>query len=315
MRVIFLGTPDFAVASLEALVLNAQKTKQYEIVAVVTMPDKPAGRGNKIATSPVKDCALRHNIPLLQPEKLKSKKFLTKLKSYKADLQIVVAFRMLPESVWNMPRLGTFNLHGSLLPQYRGAAPINWAIINGEHETGVSTFFLQHEIDTGKIIFQYATPILLEDTLGTVYEKLKNNGALLVIKTLEAIQNGVYPQIPQDLSQESKPAPKIFHETCEVNWRNLTRLQAHNLVRGLAPYPSAWTKIDGKNYKIHQTNPNFIIPNQVVAILENAKDYLTDNKSFLAMTTTDGWIAIEQIQAEGKKAMPIQAFLAGNKFT
>ncbi|MCU0355699.1 MAG: methionyl-tRNA formyltransferase, partial [Cytophagales bacterium] len=235
-----MGTPEFAVPSLDILVENG-----CQVVAVVTAPDRTAGRGLQLSVSPVKAAAVRHGIPVMQPEKLKNEAFLEELRSYRADLQIVVAFRMLPEVVWNMPPLGTFNLHASLLPQYRGAAPINWAVINGETETGATTFFLQHEIDTGNIIFQEREPIHATDTAGTLYERLMHRGAGLVLKTVRAIEAGNYPQTPQDLSQPVKLAPKIFTETCEINFDQPTA-RVHNFVRGLSPYPGAWTRLQGK---------------------------------------------------------------------
>src|SRR5688572_20426932 len=213
LRIIFMGTPEFAVSSLEILIKH-----QYNVVAVITAPDKPQGRGQKITYSPVKECALKHNIPVLQPTNLKSPEFLEELKSYNANLQIVVAFRMLPEAVWAMPSMGTFNLHASLLPQYRGAAPINWAIINGEKETGVTTFFLKHEIDTGSIIFQEKEPIHESDDVGSLYERLMNRGSQLVLKTVKAIEAGTYPSTPQPSGIDVKHAPKIFKETCQINW-------------------------------------------------------------------------------------------------
>ncbi|EAY26515.1 methionyl-tRNA formyltransferase [Microscilla marina] len=306
MRIIFLGTPDFAVPSLKVLVDNG-----FNVVAVVTATDKRAGRGNKIKTSAVKDFALEHNIPVLQPERLKAPEFIEELASYQADLQIVVAFRMLPEAVWNMPSLGTFNLHASLLPDYRGAAPINWAIINGEKETGVTTFFLKQKIDTGNIIFQEKAPILPEDNIGTMYEKLKNIGGGLVLKTVRAIQAGKYPQTAQDLSKETPPAPKIFRETCEIDW-NKTSEQVHNLVRGLAPIPAAWTMLSGKNCKIYKTSlatPQ--LPEGVEA--KQPGEYVTDNKKYLYFKTGDGFIAVEDLKLEGKKRMDVKSFLSGNK--
>src|SRR5688572_18203632 len=213
LRIIFMGTPEFAVPSLEILVEN-----KFNVVAVITAPDKPQGRGQKLIPSPVKECAVKHHIPVLQPTNLKSPEFLQELKTYNANLQIVVAFRMLPEAVWAMPAIGTFNLHASLLPQYRGAAPINWAIINGEIETGVTTFFLKHEIDTGSIIFQEKEPIHDSDDVGSLYERLMKHGSLLVLKTVKAIEAGDYPSIPQPQGIEVKHAPKIFKETCQINW-------------------------------------------------------------------------------------------------
>ena len=243
-----MGTPEFAVPSLQILIEN-----KFNIVAVITAPDRPQGRGQKLTASPVKQCALDNNIPVLQPTNLKAHDFLEELKSYDANLQIVVAFRMLPEVVWAMPSLGTFNLHASLLPQYRGAAPINWAIINGETETGVTTFFLKHEIDTGSIIFQEKEPIHVDDNVGTLYERLMLKGAALVLKTVKAIEKGDYPSIPQESSAETKHAPKIFKDTCEINWNQASK-KIIDFVRGLSPYPSAWTKINGKTYKIFKVS-------------------------------------------------------------
>src|SRR5688572_14256950 len=243
LRIIFMGTPEFAVPSLEILLEN-----NFNVVAVITAPDKPQGRGQEVVGSPVKECALKYHVPVLQPTNLKSPEFLEELKSYNANLQIVVAFRMLPESVWSMPSLGTFNLHGSLLPQYRGAAPINWAIINGEKETGVTTFFLKHEIDTGSIIFQEKEPIHDSDDIGSLYERLMKRGSQLVLKTVKAIETGNYPTVPQPQGIEIKHAPKIFKETCEINWDQSTG-QIINFVRGLSPYPGAWTVLNGKTFK------------------------------------------------------------------
>lgn len=297
-----MGTPEFAVPSLEILVKN-----HVNIVAVVTAPDKPRGRGQKIVYSPVKACASQYNIPVLQPLNLKSPEFLEELKSFQADLQIVVAFRMLPESVWSMPPLGTFNLHASLLPQYRGAAPIHWAIINGERETGVTTFFLKHDIDTGSVIFQEKEPIHEEDDAGTLYERLMNRGASLVLRTVQAIQSGKYPAVPQQEGTGVKHAPKIFKETCRIQW-NRPGGEIRNFVRGLSPYPAAWTIIGGKTFKIYKT----AIPGKI----DTAKDpgeYITDNKNYLYVKTKDGWMSIEELQPEGKKRMDIRDFFRGNK--
>jgi methionyl-tRNA formyltransferase len=244
LRIIFMGTPEFAVPSLQILLEN-----KINVVAVVTAPDKPQGRGQKIVYSPVKECALQYNVPVLQPTNLKSPEFLQELKSYNANLQIVVAFRMLPEAVWAMPSLGTFNLHASLLPQYRGAAPINWAVINGEKETGITTFFLKHEIDTGSIIYQEKETIYSDDTVGTLYERLMNKGGQLVLKTVRSIVAGNYPSLPQPTDIEIKHAPKIFKETCQIDW-NKTSEQIRNFVRGLSPYPAAWGIINEKTFKI-----------------------------------------------------------------
>ena len=301
MKIIFMGTPEFAVASLEILIEN-----KLNVVAVITAPDKPQGRGQKVLHSPVKACALQHNIPVLQPTNLKSPEFLTELRSYQADLQIVVAFRMLPEVVWSMPPLGTFNLHASLLPQYRGAAPINWAIINGEAETGVTTFFLQHDIDTGSIIFQEREPIHDDDNAGTLYERLMNRGAALVLKTVQAIEAGQYAAMPQPDGIEIRHAPKIFKETCEISW-NQASARIRNFVRGLSPYPAAWTNIASRHFKIFR-----------VSLAKHADtgqqpgEFTTDNKDYLYIKTADGWISVDELQPEGKKRMHIQEFLRGN---
>jgi methionyl-tRNA formyltransferase len=302
LRIIFMGTPEFAVPSLEILVKH-----KFNVVAVITAPDKPQGRGQKIVYSPVKEAALKHNIPVLQPTNLKSPEFQAELKNYNANLQIVVAFRMLPESVWSMPSLGTFNLHASLLPQYRGAAPINWAIINGEKETGVTTFFLKHEIDTGSVIFQEKETIDDNDSVGTLYERLMKIGSGLVLKTVKAIEAGNYPSIPQPSDVEIKHAPKIFKETCEIKWDQSSR-QVYNFIRGLSPYPAAWTTLAGKTYKILKTS----IVNKESASKQPG-DFITDNKTYLYIKTIDAWISIEELQAEGKKRMKLDEFFRGNK--
>jgi methionyl-tRNA formyltransferase len=303
LRIIYMGTPKFAVPTLSQLV-----NKGWNIVAVVTAPDKPQGRGQKITYSPVKECAIKHNIPVLQPEKLKSPEFIEELKSYKADLQIVVAFRMLPEIIWNMPRLGTFNLHASLLPDYRGAAPINWAIINGETETGITTFFLQHEIDTGEIIFQEKEPIHAEDNIGTLYERLMIKGADLVNKTVEEIAKGTVKTSPQVLKETMKHAPKIHKETCKLDW-NQSAENIHNLVRGLSPYPAAWTdQLLTKSCKIFKTSYS----SQNIEGLTSGK-YRTDGKNYIEVQTGNGTLSILELQLEGKKRMEIKEFLRGNK--
>jgi methionyl-tRNA formyltransferase len=301
LRIIFMGTPEFAVASLAQLVEGG-----CQVVAVVTAPDRPSGRGLQLTPSPVKQYALTQNIPVLQPEKLKSPDFLAELQRYQADVQVVVAFRMLPEVVWNMPPKGTFNLHASLLPQYRGAAPINWAIINGETETGVTTFFIEHEIDTGKIIFQETETIAPDDNVGTLYERLMHKGAKLVLQTVQAIEAGNYPQIPQQQAKVLKSAPKIFKETCEINWQQPAE-SVRDLVRGLSPYPAAWTLLNGKICKVFKVSvvaPNLPDDSPTGTIL-------TDNKKYLRIKTTDAWIAIEELQLEGKKRMGIEEFLRG----
>lgn len=297
-----MGTPEFAVASLDVLLEN-----KFNVVAVITAPDKPQGRGQKPAGSPVKACALKHNIPVLQPANLKSPQFLEELQCYNANLQIVVAFRMLPEAVWAMPSLGTFNLHGSLLPQYRGAAPINWAIINGEKETGVTTFFLKHEIDTGSIIFQEKESIHDSDDVGSLYERLMKRGARLVLKTVKAIEGGSYPSTPQTTAIEIKHAPKILKETCQINWSQ-SSTQIINFVRGLSPYPAAWTILNGKTFKIFKFQQATVDSRQsAVGQLE------TDNKTYLYVKTSDGWVSITEFQPEGKKRMTVQEFFRGNK--
>lgn len=302
-----MGTPEFAVASLQKLVENG-----CEVVAVVTSPDKPSGRGLQLSQSPVKQYAVAQNIPVLQPEKLKNPTFLEELKSYEADLHIIVAFRMLPEVVWNMPPKGTFNLHASLLPAYRGAAPINWAIMNGETETGVTTFFLEHEIDTGNIIFQEKETISADDTVGTLYERLMQKGADLVLKTVWAIEANDYPQIPQQQLDTPKNAPKIFKETCEINWNQPTE-SITNFVRGLSPYPAAWTTLNGKMCKVYKSLP---VPSGEGVSLPNSNGHIrTDNKKYLHFKTSDGWVAIEELQLEGKKRMSIEEFLRGTKLT
>lgn len=297
-----MGTPEFAVPALEILIENG-----LNVVAVVTAPDKPKGRGLQVFPSPVKEMAVKYNIPVLQPTNLKSPEFQEELRSYKANLQIVVAFRMLPEAVWNMPKIGTFNLHASLLPQYRGAAPINWAIISGETETGVTTFFLKHEIDTGNVIFQEKEPIYPDDNVGTLYERLMKKGAILVLKTVKEIEKGDYPQLPQDESKAPKHAPKIFRETCEINWHK-SSLEIHNLVRGLSPYPAAWTSILGKNLKVFKTEliEKKSDPNKVGS-------FESDSKSYLHFHTSDKMLSLVEIQLEGKKRMVIDEFLRGQK--
>jgi methionyl-tRNA formyltransferase len=297
-----MGTPEFAVPSLEILIEN-----KFNVVAVITAPDKPQGRGQKLSFSPVKECALKHNLPVVQPTNLKAPEFLEELKSFNANLQIVVAFRMLPESVWAMPGIGTFNLHASLLPQYRGAAPINWAIINGEKETGVTTFFLKHEIDTGSIIFQEKEIIHEEDTLGTLYERLMQKGAGLVLKTVKAIEADNYPSEPQPQHIEIKHAPKIFKETCEINWNNPSQ-KIIDFVRGLSPYPAAWTKLNDKVYKIFKCSA---VNGQQLTV--DSGLLTTDNKTYLHIKSSDGLVSIEEFQPEGKKRMTVVDFFRGNK--
>jgi methionyl-tRNA formyltransferase len=302
LRIIFMGTPEFAVPSLAVLVEN-----KFNVVAVITAPDKPQGRGQKLIPSPVKESASKFGIPVLQPTNLKSPEFLEELKSYKANLQIVVAFRMLPEVVWNMPALGTFNLHASLLPQYRGAAPINWAIINGEKETGVTTFFLKHEIDTGSIIFQEKETIHDSDDVGSLYERLMEKGSQLVLKTVKAIESGNYPAQPQPQEIEIKHAPKIFKETCEINW-NQSSKKIVDFVRGLSPYPGAWTVLNGKTFKIFKCQQSIVDSRQPTM---DSGQWTTEHG--LKIKTSDGWISIIEFQPEGKKRMTVEEFFRGNK--
>lgn len=306
LRIVFMGTPEFAVPSLEALI-----NQGFNVVAVITAPDKPQGRGQKIVFSPVKECALKHNLQVLQPEKLKSPEFLETLASLKADLQIVVAFRMLPEVVWSMPRLGTFNLHASLLPQYRGAAPINWAIINGEKVTGLTTFFLKHDIDTGSILFQESEPIHDTDDAGSLYERLMRKGANLVTRTVEAITNGKYTATPQREDLPIRHAPKIFKETCEINW-NQGAQTVRDFVRGLSPYPGAWTTIEGKTFKVFKGEVVENFPKNDASATEIG-EYVTDNRKFLHFRTADRWYSVLELQPEGKKRMTIEDFFRGNK--
>ncbi len=307
LRIVYMGTPDFAVESLRHLVEGG-----YNVVAVITMPDKPAGRGHKIQFSPVKEYALSQGLPLLQPEKLKDEAFIEELRALQADLQIVVAFRMLPEVVWNMPRLGTFNLHASLLPQYRGAAPLNWAIINGDTETGITTFFLQHEIDTGEIIQQRRVPILPEDNVGVIHDKLMILGADMVVETVDAILAGAITPIPQEsiaTGEPLRPAPKIFKETCHIDW-NKKAIQIHNLVRGLSPYPAAWCEWVAPDntrtgVKIYRTTPmeraHSLTPGTIVS----------DGKSYIDVACADGYIRIEELQIAGKKRLSTPELLRG----
>lgn len=302
LRIVFMGTPDFAVASLQRLLGGG-----CTVVAVVTAPDRPSGRGLQLTPSAVKKAALAANLPVLQPEKLRDPAFLDELASYKADLQVVVAFRMLPEVVWAMPTIGTFNLHGSLLPQYRGAAPINWAIINGETETGVTTFFIEKEIDTGQMIFQDREPIYPDDTAGTVHDRLMERGADLVLKTVRAIEAGEYPRTPQPMSGELKPAPKLSRETTEINW-NHPAITVRNFVRGLSPYPAAWTTVNGKFFKVY----NVSIANESPFAAEVGEAY-TDNKTIILIRAADGWLSLDSLQAEGKRRMTAEEFLRGNR--
>ena len=296
-----MGTPDFAVASLSAL-LDAD----FEIVGVITAPDKPAGRGQKISESAVKRFAVEKGLKVLQPVKLKDSDFLNELKSLNADIQVVVAFRMLPELVWDMPPKGTINLHASLLPQYRGAAPINWAIINGEKRSGVSTFFLKQEIDTGDLLFAEEVDIEDDDTAGDLHDKLMEIGAGLLVKTLKAIEAGKYTEIPQHTLQENelKKAPKIFREDCEINWDRPVK-EVFNLIRGLSPYPAAFSHLQDKTLKIYRAIA------EEKLITGKPGEIFTDNKTYLKFACRDGLISVLELQLEGKKRMKVDEFLRG----
>jgi methionyl-tRNA formyltransferase len=328
LRIVFMGTPEFAVASLDALVKAG-----CNIVGVVTAPDKPAGRGMKLNESAVKKYAVEHGLHVLQPEKLKNPVFIDELKVLKADLQIVVAFRMLPEVVWNMPPMGTINVHGSLLPQYRGAAPINWAVINGEQETGVTTFKLKHEIDTGDILLQQSFSIGEDETAGEVHDRMKEIGAALLVKTVKGLAEGTLKERPQTSEHRPQPtvdspqlitgalpssverepsttlkhAPKIFTETCKIDFSKTVE-EVHNLIRGLSPFPGAFTELNGKMLKIYrskkETSPNSYQGGELV----------TDNKTFLKFSCSNGYVHVLELQLEGKKRMSVEEFLRGYRF-
>lgn len=310
LRIIFFGTPEFAVASLDILVKNG-----YNIVGIVTVPDKPAGRGLELKMSAIKEYAYSKNLKVLQPENLKSDDFLNQMRELKPNLGIVVAFRKLPREVWNMPALGTFNLHGSLLPHYRGAAPINWAIINGEKESGVTTFFLNDEIDAGKIIFRAKENIREEDTAGDLYTRLMKDGADLVLKTVRALESGTYT--PEDQSLHLKPhekikiAPKIFKENCKINWRKSVG-EVYDFVRGLNPYPTAWTEIKKENevlsLKVFRTAKEMQGHENEIGFI------VTDAKTFAKIAVKDGYIHLLEIQLAGKKRMGVEEFLRGFSF-
>lgn len=311
LRIVYMGTPDFAVESLRQLVEGG-----YNVAGVITMPDKPAGRGHKIQYSPVKQYALSQNLPLLQPQNLKDESFIQSLRDWKADLQIVVAFRMLPEVVWNMPRLGTFNLHASLLPQYRGAAPINWAVINGDTETGITTFFLKHEIDTGEVIRQQRVPIADTDNVEVVHDKLMMLGGKLVVETVDDILNDRVKPMPQEemaVAGELRPAPKIFKETCRIDWNRPVK-KIYDFVRGLSPYPGAWTELispEGETVvlKIFESEKNVekhgLIPGTIV----------TDGKKTIKIAVPDGFLFILSLQLPGKKRLKTDELLRGFRLT
>ncbi len=309
LRIIFMGTPEFAVASLDALVKAG-----CTIVGVITAPDKPGGRGMHLQQSAVKKYAIENNLFILQPEKLKNPEFLAELKALNADLQIVVAFRMLPEVVWNMPPMGSVNVHGSLLPQYRGAAPINWAVINGEKETGVTTFKLKHEIDTGDILLQERFAISENDTAGDVHDRMKEIGAQLLVKTVKALCDESLKEVPQHLTSNIehltfKHAPKIFTETCKIDFTK-TVDEIYNLIRGLSPFPGAFTFLNGKMLKIYKAA---IIRQD--SFKPSAAMYQTDEKTFLNFACANGYIDVKELQLEGKKKMLIEEFLRGYRFT
>jgi methionyl-tRNA formyltransferase len=306
LRIVFMGTPEFAVASLQKLV-----EANGNIVGVVTAPDKPAGRGMQLQQSAVKQFAVEQGLTVLQPEKLKHPDFLEQLKALQPDLFIVVAFRMLPEVVWNMPLMGTVNLHGSLLPQYRGAAPINWAVINGEAQTGVTTFKLKHEIDTGNVLLKKTIDITDEDTAGTLHDKMKMIGAELLLETVKGLAEGnVSETIQENLITDHaslRHAPKIFTETCQINWQKKC-VEIRNLIRGLSPYPGAFTEWQGKKLKIFSADLEIITLNTPPGSVE------TDQKSYLRIATTDGYLYLKDIQLEGKKRMKTEDFLRGYRF-
>ena len=308
-RIVFMGTPDFAVGTLKALVENG-----YNVVGVITAPDKPAGRGRQLNESAVKKYAVEKGLNVLQPEKLKNPEFIAQLESLKADLQIVVAFRMLPEVVWNMPPLGTFNLHASLLPQYRGAAPLNWAVINGEKETGVTTFLLDHEIDTGRILYQEKIAIGEEDTVGDLHDRMMLTGANLVLRTVDALAEGRAEAIDQtalmDTPQTIRHAPKIFKDDCRIDWARDTE-SVRNLIRGLSPYPAAWTEL------IHQETKEVISAKVYAAHADQSNlpgkpgTLQSDGKTYLKVACVDGWLSITDIQLSGKKRLKTEELLRG----
>ncbi len=302
MKIIFMGTPEFAVASLDALVKAG-----FNVVAVITAPDKPSGRGLKLTESAVKQYAVANGLKVLQPEKLKNPEFLAELKTLQADLQVVVAFRMLPEVVWNMPPKGTINLHASLLPDYRGAAPINWAVINGETVSGVSTFLLKQEIDTGDILFTEAVSISQTDTAGDLHDNLMAVGAKLLVKTVKAVETGDYVEKPQDqiaTDTEPKHAPKLFKEDCLIDW-NQPAETVYNRIRGLSPFPTAYTQLNGKLFKIFKADKQSAEPGI------QPGGFLTDQKTFLKFACLDGFISVTDVQLEGKKRMGVEEFLRG----
>jgi methionyl-tRNA formyltransferase len=306
LKIVFMGTPDFAVAPLKTLI-----EANYNVVGVITAPDRPAGRGRKVQQSAVKQYTLQHNITILQPTNLKDEYFLTALKSLEANLFVVVAFRMLPKVVWQMPKFGTFNLHASLLPNYRGAAPINWAIINGEKTTGVTTFFIDEKIDTGAIILQEETAIDRTDNAGSLHDKLMVQGAQLVLQTVQQIESGKVTTQPQDESMAQNPAPKIHKETSKINWDDsLTNI--HNFIRGLSPYPAAWCFLDNNddevlNIKVYKSEPEFVVPPQ------KPKTVIVENNT-IKVAHKEGYLHLQMLQLPGKKGMDAKALLNGFQF-
>jgi len=309
IRIVFMGTPDFAVESLKALVENG-----YKVVGVITAPDKPAGRGRQLSESAVKKFAVENGLKVLQPEKLKNPEFIAELDSLKADLQIVVAFRMLPEMVWDMPPMGTFNLHASLLPQYRGAAPLNWAIINGETETGVTTFLLSHEIDTGRIIYQEKVAIGENDTVGDLHDRMMLVGSRLVLQTVDALAENKVEPVDQekliDQQEKIKPAPKIFKEDCRIDWTKDVEM-IRNLVRGLSPYPAAWTELEHREKKEIMNAKIFSVSKEISGLTEAPGTISSDGKKYLKIACADGWLSVTDIQLSGKKRMKTEELLRG----
>ena len=316
LRIVYLGTPDFAVEPLRRLLEKQRACDScgYEIVGVITMPDKMISkRGNQLLMSPVKQYAVEQGLPVLQPVSLKDEAFQSELRAWGADLQIVVAFRMLPESVWNMPRLGTFNLHASLLPQYRGAAPINWAIINGDKESGVTTFFLKHEIDTGDVIFRDVVAIDENDTAGTLHDKLMLQGGDTVMRTVEAIVNGTVTALPQSEmyinESELRPAPKIFRDTCHINWQGSVD-SVYNFVRGMSPYPAAWCELVNANdeavaLKVYAVSKEYVQHDKAAGTI------VTDGKNYIKVAVEGGYVSLDEVQLAGKKRMPVADLLRG----
>ena len=300
-RIVFMGTPEFAVPTLDALL-----KKPYKVTGVITAPDKPRGRGQRMSFSPVKDYALEHGLPILQPVSLKDEGFIRDLKSLNASLFVVVAFRMLPEAVWKMPDLGTINLHGSLLPEYRGAAPVNWVLINGEIQTGLTTFYIDREIDTGKMILQEKEDIFPEDDAGCLHDRLMIKGADLVLKTVEIIRIGKAIPVDQPLEYTGKKAPKITKDLCRIDFRK-TAIEIYNLIRGLSPSPGAFTEVHSKNVKIFKARA------EEGQLSLPPGDFSTDNRTFLKFMTGKGIINVLELQAEGRKRMPVSEFFKGNK--